>query len=130
MTDTATLHTTETVMATSGPIGLASTEAQVLAAVAQRERWTTFTVTRQSPRLFDLKIEGLYRAKGMKPSEPPYQFSAWLPLSILHALKGPDYAIAVRMSDYPEMAGDWSGIRDSSVETIWTMVEKLWPRIL
>jgi hypothetical protein len=77
--------------------------------------------TRRSPRPYDLTIEGFF------VSGPKYgiSFSAWLPLAGLARLEGKAYARAVRMSDYPEMRGDWSGIRDSTPETIWRMFHTL-----
>jgi len=79
-------------------------------------------IIRRSSRPYDLEIEGFYG------SGHPMQgvgFSAWLPLGALHALDAKDYARAVRMSDHPEMGGDWSGIRDSVPETIWRMFHTL-----
>ncbi len=79
-------------------------------------------ITRRSARSYDLTIEGFY---GYGHAMQRSGFSAWLPLGALHALEAKDYARAVRMSDYPQMAGDWSGIRDSAPETIWRMFDVL-----
>ncbi len=79
-------------------------------------------ITRRSARPYDLTIEGRY---GYGHAMQGIGFSAWLPLGALHALEAKDYARAVRMSDYPEMGGDWSGIRDSTPETIWRMFNVL-----
>lgn len=46
--------------------------------------------------------------------------SAWLPLAVI---RSSDWIFLASFSDYPEMVlhGDWSGIRDSSKESIWEM---------
>jgi hypothetical protein len=77
------------------------------------------TLTRRSPRLYDIGIEG------HKAGDGGYKFSAWLPLAAIHDLPPLKYAKAVEMSDYPYMEGDWSGIRDSEPETIWRIFDAL-----
>ena len=49
---------------------------------------------------------------------------AWLPLSLIRTF---NWETLADMSDIPEMVreGDWSGIRDSSDDTIWKMFEKV-----
>lgn len=74
------------------------------------EGWTAITLDRRSAREFDLSVAG---------SRGQDRFSAWLPLAAIHAL--PSWEQAWTMCDIPEMRGDWSAIRDSEVETIWTI---------
>lgn len=49
------------------------------------------------------------------------KMSAWLPLALIRASNWPKFS---GLSDYPDMvaAGDWSGIRDSSKETIFEIL--------
>ena len=86
-------------------------------------------VISRSDRLYDIRVEGICR---MDDLSEPVRFSAWLPLAAIRALvpwRRPEVA---RMTDYPEMvlAGDWSGVRDSSDERIWRIFEHyVMPRV-
>ncbi len=78
-------------------------------------------IERQSPRDFDLSFEGqMTEDDGKKPFS--YNYSAGLVTAVIRASNWPRFA---QMSDYPQMvwAGDWSGIRDSSMEAKWEMFE-------
>ena len=52
-------------------------------------------------------------------------FTLWLPLGAVRELTLWTGHEIASMTDYPEMAeGDWSGVRDSSSETIWKIFNK------
>jgi hypothetical protein len=79
------------------------------------------SVEARSAREYDLGISGQFTdANGSS-----YKFSGWLPLSYIHELGAWTTARLAAMTDYPEMArsGDWSGVRDSSVDSNWAMFE-------
>ena len=81
---------------------------------------TIESLTRKSDKEFDFTMGGLSPAISYNT-----KYFAWAPLlAIRELLCWTDPAIA-RMSDYPEMVedGDWSGIRDSSKETIWRIFD-------
>ena len=72
-------------------------------------------------RLSDKEFDINYNAY----SGEHYTISGWLPLAaIYHFLTWPCKEIA-NLCDYPDMAkaGDWSGIRDSSRDTIWKIFD-------
>ena len=72
-------------------------------------------VSRKSDREFDISYNAY--------SGENYTISAWLPLASIHAfVTWPSKQVA-KLSDYPDMvmAGDWSGIRDSSEDKIWNI---------
>ncbi len=70
-------------------------------------------ITRKSDREYDILIE-YFNEIGLA--------SAWLPLLTIRQSNWTKFA---PLSDYPEMVahGDWSGIRDTNVDTIWTMFD-------
>jgi len=85
-------------------------------------------VERISDREYDLRIEGKYSEKDKYM--PGVAFSAWLPLlAIRELVPWTDNEVASR-TDHPEMCeqGDWSGMRDSSKETLWLIFEKYVPK--
>ena len=73
---------------------------------------------RNSDKEFDLDITG-FNKKG-------FSYSAWVPLKYIGEQNWCSQKIA-NMSDLPEMVlyGDWSGIRDSSMEAKWEIFETL-----
>ena len=81
------------------------------------DRFFLREVKRNSARVFDLKVMGRSQARG--------EFSAWLPMWAIRSLVKWTSREVAAASDYPEMVadGDWSGIRDSSHETIWLIFE-------
>lgn len=81
-------------------------------------------VTRRSDREYDLSLDGRYS------KDAPYMagcaFSAWLPLMAIRELTvWPSEEIA-GCTDYPDMVmeGDWSGVRDSSKDSIWGIFDR------
>ena len=66
--------------------------------------------SRKSEKEFDISITGL--------TEDGFEFSAWLPLAFIRETA--DWTRMATMFDYPEMVaeGDWSGVRDSSPESV------------
>lgn len=97
-------------------------------------------VTRRSETEFDLELAGYETVmwkkeqhitgieNGVKTEftipaneESRHQFLAWLPLHAIKELTNWTSEEIAYMSDYPDMAmeGDWSAIRDSSLEKIW-----------
>ena len=65
--------------------------------------------SRKSPEEYDISITG--------QTEEGFEFSAWLPLAFIRET---DWTLMANMFDYPEMVaeGDWSGVRDSSPESV------------
>lgn len=112
-------------------------ERALIERVAKAENLTVEKIERRSDRPYDLSISGKLTSTagagktvhftdedGKKgsftmPASTVSDYSGWLPLTAIHALRGAAYGRAVAMSDYPEMGGDWSGIRDSDSDTIW-----------
>lgn len=81
-------------------------------------------VSRRSDREYDLTLEGGYAPDALYMAG--VAFSAWLPLMAIRELtQWPSESIA-SLTDYPEMVmeGDWSGVRDSSTETIWFIFDR------
>ena len=76
-------------------------------------------VKRRSSSEFDLEISGTHHV----PDKKPYGFSAWLPLTAIRRLVTWNCSPIAELTDYPEMAlaSDWSAVRDSSDEKIWTI---------
>ena len=72
------------------------------------ESFVIIGAKRNSQELYNVQLAG------MKSFDN--KFSAQLKLWAIHDLAFDDESIA--MSDYPEMEGDWSAIRDSSPETV------------
>ena len=100
-------------------MNLSSSELQLVLRIAGD---TLKSVERRSDREYDL---------GIVYDDPEYGWECrgWLPLAaIAHFVAWTDKAVA-QMTDYPEMvvAGDWSGIRDSSRESIWAIFERFVP---
>jgi hypothetical protein len=73
------------------------------------------SIKRNSPKFFDISIEGIRHGDGYKCS-----FSSQGYRHVIHSLVDWCCPVVANMSDYPEMVeyGDWSGIRDSSEESI------------
>lgn len=81
-------------------------------------------ISRRSDREYDLTLEGKYAPDA--PYMAGVAFSAWLPLMAIRELtQWPSESIA-SLTDYPDMVmeGDWSGVRDSSPETIWFIFDR------
>lgn len=90
------------------------TEDHVVNTIAKKQGWKDIKIERRSEKMFDLTVEGFDPEMGCK-------FSAWLPLACIRYLTmWTSHKIAMH-TDYPEMAieGDWSGVRDSSTDSIW-----------
>lgn len=94
-------------------MNLSSSEISILYFLSKNKQIKT--VERKSEKEFDLIFAGFDRELGC-------EFSAWLPLSYLAQHNWTFFADS---SDYPEIvkSGDWSGIRDSSEESIWKMFQ-------
>lgn len=92
---------------------LTKNEIDFISKTAEIELWSSYNVVRKSEREFDLNIEGTKEGFG---------FVGWFPLVVIRLSNWVDLA---KFSDYPIMVanGDWSGIRDSSIENIWRMFE-------
>lgn len=81
-------------------------------------------VERRSDREYDLHMEGRFG------KDYPYMggvlFSAWLPLMAIRELTEWTSHRIASCTDYPDMVvdGDWSGVRDSDPETIWSVFNK------
>lgn len=71
-------------------------------------------ISRRSDRECDLTVEG--------KTVDGIGFSAWLVLGMISNLPWTTKKIA-EMTDYPMMAmeGDWSGVRDTDDEKLWTI---------
>jgi hypothetical protein len=69
---------------------------------------------RRSDKQYDVKFEC---------TSSLCRMSGWLPLFAIRELTNWCDPKIANMSDYPEMRGDWSGIRDSEKETIWKIFE-------
>ena len=69
------------------------------------------SVERHSQKAYDFSFS--YISDG-------YNSRGWLPLIVIRRT---NWTRLAHLSDYPEMvaSGDWSGIRDSSRDKIWTM---------
>jgi hypothetical protein len=78
----------------------------------------TVEVERKSGREFDLTVR--YRDTNRMLT------GAWLPLGCIREMTKWTTPAIANMTDYPTMArhGDWSGVRDSEVETIWAIFTK------
>ncbi len=78
----------------------------------------TLTVTRKSEREYDLLVR--YRTTG------GLAHGVWLPLACVRQMTPWTSRGVAEMTDHPlmAMAGDWSGVRDSSEASIWAILEK------
>lgn len=105
-------------------ITLTYREKKVMEILKIKERWISSHVVRKGDREFDITIEGEYEFNGDN-----YKFSAWMPLYIVHVVDWTDSKIWRLSNGYgqnghiPAQGYDWSGIRDSSDEAIWKMVD-------
>lgn len=79
------------------------------------------SISRKSSRLFDLEVKGSVEKKPV-----PYLFSSWLPLWAIRELVCWTKPEVAMLTDYPEMVmeGDWSGVRDSDNDKIWTLFHR------
>ncbi len=79
-------------------------------------------VRARSMRAFDVEFVGKER-NVVFPEDEPINFSAWFPLAVIREMS--DWPTLAPLSDHPDMVaeGDWSGIRDSSKESIWSMFD-------
>ncbi len=75
---------------------------------------TVKKLSRRSDAEYDIEIHGYNGELGC-------EYSAWLPLAIIYEAMWPDY---IGMSDYPDMDGDWSAIRDSENGTIMNILKQ------
>ena len=97
--------------------GLSSAERLMIRRLLARMGGEVTGWERRSPRPYDLTVTGAMDGGG--------KWSAWLPLGIIREYANWTAPAVAAASDYPEMvrAGDWSGIRDSEPEAIWTIFE-------
>lgn len=96
----------------------------LVARLVTHARLADIKISRRSDREYDLTLEGKYAPDA--PYMAGVAFSAWLPLMAIRELtQWPSESIA-SLTDYPEMVmeGDWSGVRDSSPETIWFIFDR------
>jgi hypothetical protein len=122
--------------------GITKEERALIGRVAMADGMVVESIERASLRPYDLHFKGIKSWTGKPvtvtvheageapkrmtlPGSGSAAFSAWLPLAAIRALPAADYATAVEMSDYPQMGGDWSGIRDSEPDVIWSIFEAL-----
>jgi hypothetical protein len=111
--------------------------------LGQRGKWLDVTITRRSPREFDIGIEGTYdgddgydykrvsgpvqnglvteyqmsRVKRGYPEVRPRNFSAWLLLACLHEFW------ALGLIEAPH--SDWSFIRDADPDENWATLHRI-----
>lgn len=103
---------------------LSETEKEVLEILKEKERWIDITIKRNSDKEFDIIIEG-QEDRG----EHKFDFSAWMPLSIIRHVDWTSNKIWKLSDGYghkgyiPTQGYDWSGIRDSGNEAIWQMTK-------
>jgi len=113
---------------------VSSRERSVVAQIGLINNWLDgYVVTRQSDREFDLHIEGTYPMDSLNTPGATFEvgFGAWLPLSVLRESDWTSDEIWGMVDAYGTLDGkpsdpeyyDWSGIRDSSVEVIWSMFD-------
>lgn len=96
----------------------------LVARLVTHARLEDIKISRRSDREYDLTLEGKYAPDA--PYMAGVAFSAWLPLMAIRELtQWPSESIA-SLTDYPDMVmeGDWSGLRDSSVEAIWGIFDR------
>ena len=84
---------------------------------------TVSSVRARSEREFDVEFTGTERQSFYDGES--VNFSAWFPLAVIREMS--NWTELSEMSDHPDMvaAGDWSGIRDSSNESIWNMFDQV-----
>lgn len=101
------------------PMNLSRDE-KALLEMLKPKGYTFSLITRNTERPFDLSMEG-EMTKGVH-----CRFGAWLPLTCIRELTVWTQHEIAGMSDYSDMvrSGDWSGIRDSSPDSIWAIFEK------
>jgi len=104
---------------------LSPTERRLIAAVALRERYVDFEVSRRSADPYDIAITGTAK---MEYIEGEMRFNAWLPLAAIRSVNWTRDAIWSLSDGYGEpgfVPGDydWSGIRDSTRPAIWEMFD-------
>jgi hypothetical protein len=99
-------------------------ELHVVARLIAKCGLTEVKMERKSDREYDISLKGKYAP------DAPYlagtAFSAWLPLLAIRELTAWTSESIASLTDYPDMVmeGDWSGVRDSSTETIWFIFDR------
>lgn len=107
-----------------GDVKLTALESKVLEILCDKEKWIDIAVKRNSNKEFDIVIDGK-EDRG----EHKFDFSAWIPLSIIRHVDWTSNKIWKLSDGYgspgymPVQGHDWSGIRDSSEEAIWKMTK-------
>ena len=97
-------------------------EQALIASVYPKRNFTLTQTERQSDREYDVIVRGLHWVEGGQRSH----FSAWLPLAFIREKVRWTSPEIAAMTDYPAMAvaGDWSGVRDTSSEKIWAILDR------
>lgn len=103
----------------SGSLPLYLKEIDIINEIAKESEWVDLTISRKSPMEYDLDIDWV-DARGRKGS-------SYLPLTVIGSVNWSDnriwqYTDAYGPKGYiPPQGYDWSGVRDSSNEAIWSM---------
>ena len=100
-------------------------EKKVISFLAEKNTWTDIEIDRRSDAEWDFTINGrmVYKYTSAGLDDATVKFSAGPKLALIREAPWTSYG---KMSDYQMMveeAGDWSGIRDSSVESRDVMFE-------
>jgi len=87
-------------------------ESRLVSLLSEKKGWTEVKAARRSDREFDLELNGF-------STEMNCTFSAWLPLASVGSLA------QWRTEEVAEHAkstkGDWTSLRESGEETIWSV---------
>jgi hypothetical protein len=110
---------------------LTANENELLKHVSKMGHWQSYEIVRTESKEYDLYIKGA--SKDSSSATKGTTFISWLPLATLSVMNwaAPDIwelnnAYGVK-GFTPPGGPDWSGIRDSSTETIWKMFDiALW----
>lgn len=96
-------------------------EKKIIARLVSQCGLEDLKVEHKSDREYDIKMEGRFGQN--YPYMGGVSFSAWLPLLAIRELTVWTNNDVAGCCDHPEMAmsGDWSGIRDSEPDTIWSI---------
>jgi hypothetical protein len=120
--DEAVLNTGGFKMKTARVPKLTDGESALLA-ILETQGYHVLDASRSDDGEFLLTISGVYRAPHHRNE---WKFEAFLPLLAVRELTVWSSEAIALMTDHPEMvlAGDWSGVRDSSHEAIMAIFER------
>jgi hypothetical protein len=102
---------------------LTAREIKTLDILCDKENWNYINMERRSDKEFDITISG------ESGKEDKWKFSAWMPLIIIKNVDWTNKKIWSLTDAYgekgyiPSQGYDWSGVRDSSTELIWKMLD-------